>query len=133
MTTSSRDTYIFRDLDLDFLSHPISQDVTTEVNESAIKQSIKTLILTNHYERPFHSELGSSVRDQLFENMNPLTQHMMKRSIEDVINNYEPRVVINDIVVDMLYDDNAVKIIIDFTIRNTSKKSSVDFILEQTR
>lgn len=133
MSTSSRDTYIFKDLDLDFLMHPISNDVSTEINESAIKQSIKTLVLTNHYERPFHSELGSSTRDQLFENMTPLTRHMIKRSIENVINNFEPRIKINDIVVDMLYDDNAVKITIDYTIKNTSKRTTVDFILEQTR
>lgn len=133
MTVTSRDTFIFKDLDLDFLLHPLSKDVSTKLNDNAIKQALKILLLTNHYERPFHSEIGCSIRDQLFENITPLTRHMIKRSIQDVITNYEPRVDIRDISVDDYPDENSIRINIEFSIKNTSKISSVDIILEKTR
>jgi len=56
-----------------------------------VKQSVRNLILTNHFERPFHPEIGSNVTAVLFEPMNPITANSLTRVIEETIVNFEPR------------------------------------------
>ena len=79
------------DLDLFFGRKSSNSDIQDLTNVKAVKRSIRNLILTNHFEKPFHPEIGSGVRDMLFENMTPVTAHILARKIEDVILNFEPR------------------------------------------
>ena len=88
----ARNTRIFSDLDLNFTKHPVTGDITRRYDENAIKQSVKNLLLTRNFERPFHSEIGSPVRALLFELPGPMFSMMLQRAIIDVINNFEPRV-----------------------------------------
>ena len=89
----------FRDLDLSFISHPIRKDVNVFVNEYAIINSVKNLILTNFYERPFRPEIGSNIRRLLFENFDVIVSTQIERAIQETIENYEPRVTISKILV----------------------------------
>ena len=81
----------YTDLDLFFGRKSVSKDINKVTDIQAVKRSIRNLVLTNHYEKPFHPEIGSGVRDMLFELMTPLTAHILTRKIEDVIENFEPR------------------------------------------
>ena len=82
----------YSDLDLFFAKKATSKDISKVTDIQAVKRSVRNLVLTNHYEKPFHPEIGSGVRGILFEPMTPLTAYVLTRKIEDVIKNFEPRV-----------------------------------------
>ena len=87
----SRNVRKHRDLDLFFSRKQGSGDVNRITDVEAVKRSVRNLVLTNFYEKPFHPEIGSGVRDMLFENMSPLTAVVLAKKVEDVIENFEPR------------------------------------------
>lgn len=124
---------MFSDLDLNFGLHPVTHDVTAVYDEQAIKGSIRNLILTSNYERPFHPEIGSQVRSLLFEPDSPLLATVIQKSIEQTISNYEPRVKLTRVVVDMSSDSNSLYVTIEFKIVNTSVVQEMDVILTRTR
>jgi hypothetical protein len=129
----ARNTRTFSDLDLNFTMHPVTHDVARKYDEEAIKQSVKNLVLTQNYERPFHSDVGSQIRGLLFEPATPMLNVMLKRAISDTIINFEPRVKLKDVVVNMSPDNNAVDVAIYFTIINTTRPLQVNLILTRTR
>ena len=75
----------FRDLDLSFISHPIRKDVNVFVNEYAIINSVKNLVLTNFYERPFRPEIGSNIRRLLFENFDVIVSTQIEKALQETI------------------------------------------------
>ena len=87
----SRNVRQYSDLDLFFSRKQGSGDVNRITDIEAVKRSVRNLVLTNFYEKPFHPEIGSGVRDMLFENMSPLTAAVLAKKVEDVIENFEPR------------------------------------------
>ena len=88
---SDRSVKQYSDLDLFFSKKAASNDISKVNDIQAVKRSVRNLILLNHYEKPFHPEIGSGVRDVLFENMTPTTSHILTRKIEMVIEQFEPR------------------------------------------
>jgi phage baseplate assembly protein W len=126
-------TRIFSDLDLNFSPHPATKDITRRFDDNAIKASVKNLILTSNYERPFHSEIGSPIRRLLFDLATPMFSVLMKRAISDTIQSFEPRVQIIDISVQDQLDKNTVYIRIEFKIINTERPLFVELLLERTR
>jgi phage baseplate assembly protein W len=129
----ARSTRTFSDIDLNFGMHPVTHDVVLKYDDQAIKASVRNLVLTQNYERPFHSEIGSQIRGLLFENATPMLDIMLKRAITDTIVNFEPRVKLNDVVVTVSPDNNEVYVSIYFTIINTTRPLQVDLILTRTR
>jgi phage baseplate assembly protein W len=129
----ARNTRIFSDLDLNFTAHPVTGDITRRYDDNAIKQSVKNLLLTRNFERPFHSEIGSPIRQLLFDNPGPMFNVMLQRAIIDVINNFEPRVNIINVRVDDYSDANEVYVTLEFTIVNTERPLTLDLALERTR
>jgi phage baseplate assembly protein W len=129
----ARNTRIFSDLDLNFTKHPVTRDITRRYDDNAIKQSIKNLLLTRNFERPFHSEIGSPIRAMLFEMPGPMFTNMLQRAIIDVINNFEPRVEILGVRVDDSSETNSVYITLEFKIVNTERPITLDLALERTR
>lgn len=128
-----RKTRVFQDLDLNFTPHPVTKDIVRKFDENAIKQSIKNLILTRNYEKPFHSEIGSPIRALMFDLVTPLTAITVKRAIIDVINNFEPRVELMEVEPVISPDNNALYVSIVFKIRNTERPVTLDLLLERTR
>ena len=114
-------------------AHPVNKDVAIKYDEQAIKQSVRNLILTKNFERPFHSEIGSQVRGLLFEPVTEMSVSIIKRSIVDVIRNYEPRVQLVDVFVNVRPDENYVDIRIVFKIINTATPIELTLTLERTR
>jgi phage baseplate assembly protein W len=129
----ARNTRTFSDLDLNFTAHPVTKDIARKYDEEAIKAAVKNLVLTQNYERPFHSEIGSQIRGLLFEPATPMLNIMLKRAITDTIINFEPRVRLNDVLVRVSPDNNEVYVSINFTIVNTTRPVTVDLILTRTR
>ena len=106
------------DLDLFFGKKSSNSDIQDLTNVKAVKRSIKNLILTNHYEKPFHPEIGSGVRDILFENMTPVTSIILAKKIEDVILNFEPRARLVGVRAEPILDRNSYEVTIEFYIVN---------------
>jgi phage baseplate assembly protein W len=129
----ARNTRVFTDIDLNFTAHPVTGDITRRFDENAIKASVRNLLLTRNFERPFHSEIGSPIRSLLFELPGPMFTVMMQRAIIDVINNFEPRVEIIDVRVNDASDNNAVYVTLEFKIVNTERPITLDLTLERTR
>jgi phage baseplate assembly protein W len=129
----ARNTRTYTDLDFNFLLHPRSGDVSSRSDEEAIKQSIRNLVLTRNFERPFRSYLGSQVTALLFEPASPLLTSMIEKTITDVINNYEPRAVLLNVTVTFSQENNSMYVSITFKIRNTENPITVNLILERSR
>ena len=123
----------FADLDLNFTPHPVTGDVGFKKDENAVKQAVKNLVLTQNFERPFHSEIGSSLRSLLFEPATPMTKEILRKTISDTITNFEPRVELIDVEIRYTLDDTAVDVRIIFKIRNTFTPIDVNLTLERTR
>ena len=98
-STSTKQSRKFKDIDLDFGRNIVTNDVNTVEDVIAIKRSVKNLVQTNFYERLFHPELGCGVRQLLFENYTPLTSIFLKRKIEEVLVNNEPRISLTSIII----------------------------------
>jgi phage baseplate assembly protein W len=129
----ARNTRIFSDLDFNFTAHPVNGDISRRYDDDAIKQSVKNLLLTRNFERPFHSEIGSPVRQLLFDLPGPMFNVMLQRAVIDVITNFEPRVNILDVRIDDYSDANEVYVTLEFTIVNTERPLTLDLALERTR
>ena len=109
----------YTDLDLFFAKKATSKDISKVTDIQAVKRSIRNLVLTNHYEKPFHPEIGSGVRGILFEPMTPLTAHILTRKIEDVIENFEPRARLISVRAQPNLDRNEYECTIEFYVVNT--------------
>lgn len=123
----------YADLDLDFMPHPTTKDVMKKTGEEAIKRSVRNLILTNFYDRPFQSYIGSNALKLLFDNMNPITANFLNNAIREVVTNNEPRVAINDLRVDFDYDNNGYNVTLYFTILNRNEPAVINLFLERIR
>lgn len=108
-------------------------DLVKRYDDAAIKASIKNLILTNNYERPFHPEIGSQVNNLLFENWTPMMRSVLERTIRQTIENFEPRVDLISVTVSPDPDSYSVDVSIDYAILNTQTVQTVNLALERTR
>mgnify|MGYP000008713674 FL=1 len=88
---SSRSAQIYSDLDLFFGQNNKTKDVNIVYDIQAVKRSIRNLVLLNVFDKPFHPEISSGIRDTLFELMTPVTAIILARQVQDVIENFEPR------------------------------------------
>lgn len=132
-TTDIDSTRTFKDLDLNFAIHPIRKDVNIFKAEYAVINSIKNLVSTNHYERPFQPELGSNLRRLLFENIDPLLAAQIEREIEETIVNFEPRARISKVVAVASPDENLYKVRLEFFVINNPDPITINFFLERIR
>jgi phage baseplate assembly protein W len=123
----------YKDLDLDFTRNVVTNDVVKIEDVNAVKRSVKNLIQTNHYERPFHPELGCGIRELLFENFTPLTGIFIRRKVEEVITNYEPRARLSQVTVNEQPDRNGIEVTVYFYVMNIPEPVSVSTLLQRIR
>ena len=123
----------FKDLDLDFTRNIVTNDVVKIEDVNAVKRSVKNLIQTNNYERPFHPELGCGIRELLFENFTPLTGIFIRRKVEEVITNYEPRARLSQVTVNEQPDRNGIEVTVYFYVMNIPEPVSVSTLLQRIR
>tara|TARA_B100000524_G_scaffold137113_1_gene68605 strand:+ start:222 stop:647 length:426 start_codon:yes stop_codon:yes gene_type:complete len=130
---SNRSSRSFRDLDLDFTRNAVTNDVNVVEDVIAVKRSLRNLVQTNFYERPFQPELGCGVRELLFENFTPMTKVFLERKIEEVIVNYEPRVNLQNVAVDDDQDKNRLVVDIYFYVVGVPGPQVVQTFLQRVR
>ena len=129
----ARNTRTYSDFDLNFIANPATKDIGMKYDENAIKAAVRNLVLTQNFERPFHSEIGTQIYGLLFNPAGPMLDTLLKRAITDVITTFEPRVVLLDVQVVSRLDNNAINVTIIFRIVNTSAPVTLELILKRTR
>jgi len=130
---SKRSTKIYSDLNLNFTKNPATKDVARLTDVEAVKRSVRNLILTNRFERPFHPEIGCGIRQLLFENVTPLTAILIQDRIAEVITNFEPRVGLVDVVVQANEDGNEYVVFISFYVLNAVEPTKLTVYLQRLR
>ena len=130
---SKRASRIYKDLDLDFGRNSTTNDVNKLTDVEAVKRSVRNLINTSHYDRPFHPEIGSSVRGLLFEPITPLTSLNLQRKVEEVLTNFEPRIRLVQVLSRPDADLNRYSLRISFYVIDTTLPVTVETFLERLR
>ena len=106
----------FKDISMTFQSNPLTDDLIALKNENAIARSVRNLVLTIPGERPFAPALGSNVNNLLFENFDDLTASAIKSEIENTLENYEPRIKLEDVSVKPEFDRNEFHVTLNYII-----------------
>ena len=133
LNRSKRATKQYRDLDLDFGRNSVTNDVNKLTDIEAVKRSVRNLINTSHFDRPFHPEIGSSVRAMLFEPMTPLTALNLQRKVQEVLINFESRIKLVQIVSNPNIDSNSYDLRIYFYVIGSNDLIEVQTFLERLR
>ena len=128
-----RNTRNFSDLNMLFTASSGTGDITKKVDEEAIKTSIRNLISTKNYERPFHPEIGCQLFALLFENFTSVTAQVIKKTIFDAINKFEPRVSIIDVMLSESEDTNNLDVSITFSILNNERPVILNTTIQRAR
>lgn len=124
----------FKDISLSFKAHPITYDLLSINDVSAINRSLRNLILTLNGERPFNSLLGTKVNRSLFEVLDARVTTEIETEIRNVIKNFEPRVFLRSVVVTPDFDQNGYHVLIDYEIVGLPlPPQQVNFILQTVR
>ena len=127
-------TQSFRDLNLSFKKHPVTDDLVVTKDAAAIKQAITTLLLTDRGERPFQPNIGSGLRSFLFEPLDFATAALINASIRETLIKFEPRIKIIQMETNPNYDENGFNVELSFEVVGTEiAPISVEFFLTRTR
>ena len=133
-TGADRAAQIYSDIDLFFGPNTGSKDISKVTDVTAVKRSVRNLILTNPYEKPFHPEIGSGVRGVLFELMTPITAYVLTMKIEEVIENFEPRARLVGVRAIPNLDNNVYEVTIEFYVVNApTELVTMEVLLERVR
>ena len=130
---SKRSARIYKDLNLDFQQNSATKDIQRVEDVDAVKRSVRNLISLNHYEKPFHPEIGSNLRGMLFENITPQISHYIGKQIEFLIKNYEPRCKLVEVANRPNIDRNGYSVSISFYVVNVPNPVQVETFLERLR
>lgn len=124
---------IYSDIDFTFTKKPVVGDIALSFDEMAVVRSVRNLLLTKHYEKPFNPDIGSNIDAILFEPISPVTATTLEKEVESVITNYEKRAKLKEIVVAPYPDRNAYDVTISFYIENATLPTTVTLLLERNR
>lgn len=133
MATIQRNTRTFADLNLLFTVNPFTRDITKRINEEAIKASVRNLIQTKNFERPFHPEIGCQINNLLFENVTPVIFQIMKKTVFDVLEKFEPRIIVLDVLTQERPDNNELDVTIIFKIINSERPITLKTTIQRVR
>ena len=124
---------IYSDIDFTFTKKPVTGDVALSFDDQAVIRSIRNILLTRHYEKPFNPDFGSNIDAILFEMVSPLSATSLEREIRTSIENYEPRARLREIIVSPQPDNNAYGVSLSFYIENATLPTTVTLLLERNR
>jgi phage baseplate assembly protein W len=123
----------FSDFALSFQSHPVTGDIVMVTGVQAVVQAVVNLVQINHFEVPFHPEIGGNVRKLLFENIDPITANLLSEEVKNVITNFEPRAQIINVLVEANLDNNGYNVTLQFYVVNNVSPITVSVFLERLR
>lgn len=124
---------LYSDIDFNFTRTPGRNDIALSYDEMAVIRSVRYLLLTKNYERPFQPNIGSRIEQLLFEPVDFLTAQDLKTEIETTLNNHEPRVRLTQVTIEEKIDNNSYNVGIEFYIGNNVQPTDINLILERTR
>ena len=130
-TVANKDLY--SDLNLKFIPHPITGDVTRLTDTDAIRRSVRNIVSTNYYERPFKPSLGGGVRNLMFELNTSRRIKRFGKQLKKVIEDFEPRVSDVSVIVDDASDRNALNINIGYVVKGDASGRRVEFNVSRVR
>ncbi len=133
ITANTAKEIVFSDFFTDFSRSPTSGMLNKKTNEDAVKQSVRNLLLTDKYERPYQPHIGSNIRALLFENWTPALGETMKEHIAEVFNNHEPRAELVNCAVQSNDIANSIIVKIWFRLINSESIVEFDVILKRVR
>lgn len=122
---------IYQDFRLEFTIHPVKKDLLLVQDSTAVVQSIRNLILMNHYEAPFQPDKGCNIRRQLFEPMSSFVASDIARWIQETIRNFEPRAELTTVRVVPDEQNNAYHVSLELFLDTVTTPLTVDFLLER--
>ena len=124
----------FKDINLSFKRHPVTNDVMTIRDEDAIKRSVRNIIFTILGEKPFVPQFGSVINESLFDLNTSLQEIQIKDEINSSLLNYEPRISNIEVTVTVAPDSNEMNCTIQYDIIGlTAPTQEVDVILQPAR
>lgn len=124
----------FKDISASFQTNPLTNDIVVLKNASAIARSIRNIVFTYPGEKFFNPNFGSRISQSLFENLDSTSAIAIRDEIENSIRNYEPRVILNDIIVDPNYDNNEFNVTVVYRIVGVDvPPQQLEFVLQSTR
>lgn len=126
-------TKVYSDIDFTFTKKPVVGDIALSYDNQAVVRSIRNLLLTKFYERPFNPGLGSNLDSLLFEPISSMTSSAIEQNIKQTIQNYEPRAILKSVVVDPDEDRNAYNVTLSFYLENASQPTTITLFLERNR
>ena len=132
-SNSKRNVRKFSDIDLSFTRNLVTSDVVQIEDVIAVKRSVKNLVQTNFYERPFQPELGCGIRELLFENFTPMTKIFIEGKIREVLVNFEPRIELTSVNVDDDQDGNRLVVDVNFYVVRIPGPQTVQTFLQRLR
>ena len=106
----------FKDINLSFKRHPVTNDVVTIRDEDAIKRSVRNIIFTILGEKPFEPEFGSIINEALFELNTDLNEIRISDEIKNSLENYEPRISGISVSVSVYPDSNEMNCTVQYDI-----------------
>jgi len=124
---------IYSDIDFTFTRKPVTNDVALSYDSQAVIRSVRNLLQTKHYDRPFNPSLGSNMELMLFEPISSMTAASIESEIRNTIKNYENRVILQDIKVVPREDQNAYEATVTFFLENATLPTTVTLLLERNR
>ena len=124
---------IYSDIDLTFSKQPGKGDIVLSYDDQAVIRSIRSLLLTNYYERPFQPDLGCNITSIIFEPISSMTASILQKEIENAIKNYEPRATILDLDITASPDTESFFINLQVFIGNNTSPSTINLLLQRNR
>jgi phage baseplate assembly protein W len=126
-------TRTYSDIDVSFEPHPITGDILKKTGSNAVVQALANLIQLNHYEKPFHPEIGGNIRKLLFEPADPLTLSLLSEEIKNLVANFEPRVNLINVIVESDVDAHQLNVTLEFFILNNPNPLTITVFLQRLR
>lgn len=120
---------IYKDIDLSFTANPLTGDISKKTGNSAIKQSLRNILSYSVYEKPYNSEFDIGLKKLIFENKGSGFIQFIKSRIKLIVQTYEPRVIVNNVMVTANIDDNQLKVKLFYTPIETQSTDSLEIFL----
>ena len=124
----------FKDISASFKSHPLTNDAIALKNASAVARSVRNIVMTFPGQKPFQPTFGSKISKSLFENIDNISAITIKDEIENSIRKFEPRVILDDLIVSPDFDNNSFDVLIVYRIVGIGiPAQQLEFVLQSSR
>lgn len=123
----------YTDLDLSFDIHPGTHDIFMLRDDVAVRQSIKNILMSNAFDKYFDQNYDMNLNGLLFENLHPGFKVMLKKKVEEIMFNYENRVIVDDVIISQEDDTNSLIVTLMYYIIGTEQQQIITVTVERTR